>query len=464
MAIFKVWDIRGRYDSPINYVMNDEKTNKVHFTQEELDSLQDIIRYTADSDKTTADDLQVYITGVGCNPLDARNQMATVRKQHGDKSEIISYHAIQSFKHGEVTPDIAHEIGIRFAEKMWGDNFQVLVTTHLNTNCLHNHFVINGTGLNGRRFYDNKEHLKKARAVSDDFCRQYKLYVIEEPKKSNISTYQKKATNAGEATKQNIAKDIIDEAIAHSFTKDDFFKQMKSMGYTCDFSEKRKYSRIYGGENIRSVRLHQLGKGYLPDEIFARIKENSVSVKYIPIQSATKTTGYRSVGKQSIFFAQKRGGFRGLYLHYCYRLGILPKGTQRNNARIHYLFRDDLMKIDRISAQTKLLFKYHIDTDEQLFSFKESCLVKSSELVAERNKLRSKLRSAKDPETVCEIKQQIAECSTKLKDLRWEVKHCDEIAQRSGVIAENLKQATEQEQLKQNGKEHNKDESFRRRR
>ena len=46
MAIFKVWDIRGRYDSPINYVMNDEKTNKVHFTQEELDSLQDIIRYT----------------------------------------------------------------------------------------------------------------------------------------------------------------------------------------------------------------------------------------------------------------------------------------------------------------------------------------------------------------------------------------------------------------------------------
>ena len=87
-----------------------------------------------------------------------------------------------------------------------------------------------------------------------------------------------------------------------------------------------------------------------------------------------------------------------------------------------------------------------------------------SVLVAERKSLWSKSRSVTEPEKMAEIKEQIAKCSERLKEIRWEVKHCDEIAQRSGVIESNLKQVEQDYEKQTQGKEKNKDESFRRRR
>lgn len=62
---------------------------------------------------------------------------------NGKTDRILAFHGEQSFKEGEVTPELAHEIGVRLANEMWGDRFQVVVTTHLNTDHIHNHFVLN---------------------------------------------------------------------------------------------------------------------------------------------------------------------------------------------------------------------------------------------------------------------------------------------------------------------------------
>ena len=70
--------------------------------------------------------------------------------------------------------------------------------------------------------------------------------------------------------------------------------------------------------------------------------------------------------KGSLKNAKKIGGLRGLYLHYCYRLGILPKSRKQNYARLHYLLKDDLMKMEAISQETRLLCRNRIDTVEQL--------------------------------------------------------------------------------------------------
>ena len=102
--------------------------------------------------------------------------MMIAKVQWNDTSEIVCYHGFQSFKHGEVTPEQAHEVGVKLAERMWGDRFQVIVATHLNTDCLHNHFVVNAVSFaDGMHYHDNKANLRLLRQRSDELCREYAL-------------------------------------------------------------------------------------------------------------------------------------------------------------------------------------------------------------------------------------------------------------------------------------------------
>ena len=89
---------------------------------------------------------------------------------------------IQSFAdYDDITPDMAHEIGVKLAEELWGDRFQVIVATHLNTKCLHNHFVINSVSFADGKSIMTAEYLPAYEEVSDSICRQYGLTVIEKP-------------------------------------------------------------------------------------------------------------------------------------------------------------------------------------------------------------------------------------------------------------------------------------------
>nr|WP_289226863.1 PcfB family protein [uncultured Bacteroides sp.] len=89
---------------------------------------------------------------------------------------------------------------------------------------------------------------------------------------------------------------------------------------------------------------------------------------------------------------------RGLYLHYCYKLGILPKGKKQNHARLHYLLKDDLMKMEAITDETRLLCRCHIDTAEQLLSYKGSLESEMSELTEQRKGLYSQSRKSVEEE------------------------------------------------------------------
>ena len=83
--------------------------------------------------------------------------MQLVKMLNGKTDGIFVFYGEQSFKHGEVTPELAHEIGVKLANEMWGDRFQVVVTTHLNTNHIHNHFVLNSVSFkDGKKYYSNR--------------------------------------------------------------------------------------------------------------------------------------------------------------------------------------------------------------------------------------------------------------------------------------------------------------------
>ena len=85
-------------------------------------------------------------------------------------------HAYQSFKPGEVTPEQCHAIGVELARRVWGGRFQVLVATHMNTGCLHNHFVINAVSyVDGKKYEQRRSQYQDLRRISDQLCREYAL-------------------------------------------------------------------------------------------------------------------------------------------------------------------------------------------------------------------------------------------------------------------------------------------------
>ena len=147
------------------------------------------------------------------------------------------------------------------------------------------------------------------------------------------------------------------------------------------------------------------------------------------------------------------GGLYGQYLHYCYKLGYLPKYKKQNPAQLHYLLRVDLMKLDELTAQTRLLGKHHIATEEQLFSYKQSVEEEIKTLTADRTHLRNEIRRVDiSDERLSAAKSEIAEISERLKEARKEIKLCDGIAQRSGIVRDRLEQVIADEE-KYKGKE-----------
>ena len=139
-----------------------------------------------------------------------------------------------------------------------------------------------------------------------------------------------------------------------------------------------------------------------------------------------------------------------MYLHYCYLLGILPKNRPSISAKqIHALFREDLLKLNTISKETKLLCHYHIDTAEQLFSLKESLQKQMEQCVEERKHLRYKIRADRPEEEIQELKEQITGLTEEIGMLRREVVLCDGIAARSKLIEEKFKMVREEKDKRQ---------------
>lgn len=140
MATTGIWKIGSRLDNVLKYTTNIEKTNNMEYSKEPYCNLHNVIEYVEADYKT---EKQFYVTGINCSSDRALEEMLITKERFHKTKGILGFHAFQSFKEGEVTPELAHEIGIKLAEEMWGDRFEVVVSTHLNTKHYHNHFVIN---------------------------------------------------------------------------------------------------------------------------------------------------------------------------------------------------------------------------------------------------------------------------------------------------------------------------------
>ena len=249
-------------------------------------------------------------------------------------------------------------------------------------------------------------------------------------------------------TRYNNARKAIDEAIAMSHNLKQFQYELGVMGYHSNFSPNRKYATILPKGSEKPIRTYRLGEEYTKERILERLIQNRDNIAFVPFQPKTyRVRQYRLQTREDKI--KKVGGLYGLYLHYCYRLGYLPKykRKQQNPARLHYLLKDDLMKLDELTAQTTLLGRNHIGTDGQLFSYKQSVEAEIKTLTADRTHLRNEIRKVNiTDERLSEAKEKISEISGRLKELRKEVKLCDGIAERSGIMKETLEQVQAEEE------------------
>lgn len=473
MATTSIWRVKGWLGKVVIYVENPDKTANPAFVErkdlsdQQVQGLSDVINYAADSGKTQAIDeksevLHSFVSGVNCHPSTARDEMIAVKKRFGKEDGTVAYHGYQSFAPGEATPEIAHEIGLKLAQRLWGERYQVLVTTHMDKeNHLHNHFVLNTVSfVDGIKYHRTAQDYRDMQAASDELCREYGLSVVDNPQPGKSKHYGEwRAEQEQRPTWRGIVQADVDEALRQSMTERQFFDNLRKKDYEVKIGKDISV-RPPGKE--RFVRLmRNFGEGYSMEGICRRILEQSRAA--CPLAEPLKKSRKHCFSGK-LKSAKRITGFRALYFHYCYLLGIFPKGRPKSNKRLHFLLREDLLKMDAISQEAKLLAANRIDSAQQLVSYKEGLEVKIQALTNERKelyRLRRTVAVKTDTVKFSAISAEISSISKQLSQLRQEVKLCDDIAIRSGVMREKIR--TVRMDGQSDRKEITHDDKFRRR-
>lgn len=144
-----------------------------------------------------------YFSSVNCQYQIAEHEFEFTREEMNDKVELLAFHAVQSFKRGEVTPEQAHEIGMQTMKEFLKDEYEFIITTHVDTGIIHNHIIINSVNMiNGKSF--SREHNRKEfpawigmRQISDRICAERGLSVIQTDKGKGMSHYEWEQNKAG---------------------------------------------------------------------------------------------------------------------------------------------------------------------------------------------------------------------------------------------------------------------------
>lgn len=411
MATTGMWAVKSRLDHLVSYVS---------------DPLKTVIQYTTDSGKTLDKE---YVSCVNCSQIDPKSSMENTKKLFNDESKILAFHGFQSFEEDEIDADLAHQIGVEFAEKMWGERFEVIVTTHLNTDNIHNHFLLNSTSfVDGKRYCNTYKDLYRMRNISDELCREHGLSVIEQRKnvsKSRRSYFKTK-------TIRELVKEDIDEALNICFTKTQFLNELELLGYRVEIKENN--ISVLHPLAQKQVRLKSLGSNYTNEKIIERIIDTEprrYSAFPMYDQLGFDIRPYYEKYKQ-----RKLTGLQRLFLHYQYVLKIIPKDhSTRPNQKYSKEYIEAIKEIESFSRQTIIICKNNIETLDDLYQFVDKTKDELSQLEKLRQKYRNKIRYTKDENEVKKLKEKAKSLSPEIAKLRKQLVDCETIEERSTHIS-----------------------------
>lgn len=417
MATTSIWSIKNNLKQSINYIINPEKTLNENYGKNDYNYLEGKTDYNFKNEKVH------YVSYLNCEECDPYSSMKDTKDYYSKNDGVLAYHGYQSFKEGEVTADIAHEIGVKFAEEMFKD-YEVVVATHQNTNHIHNHFIINSVSFKtGKKYNNNRTNLAKLRQISDSLCEEYGLSTLDEDI-SYKNTYKHKVIDNDY---YKTLKDDLDSVISYSVTLKQVMERMKQLGY-------KSYSHngiitIYrdGYDKVRIEKAY--GDDYSKDRINERL--------YYSRQTTFKPIPQKSIFQEYLLKTNNHHkGIYGLYLYYCYLLGVFPKKYPKQY--LSYSIRQDIKKLDSFSEQTRFMVSNKIETKEDLELFAKNNYEEYRNLMGKRENLWKRYHRAKTEEKQTEILAEINSIQPTIKELRKYDNYCKEIRKRSESIQENL--------------------------
>lgn len=223
-----------RLDNAVRYAQDKQKTTRQHGMP-----LAETVDYALNREKTETDGFE---SGLGCTTQSAYEDMRANAVRWHKTDGVQGYHLVQSFAEGEVTPELAHKIGLELAERVLGGRYQAIVTTHLNTSHYHNHIVWSSVAMNsGRKYHSNaKSYALEIRAVSDELCVKYGLSIIQTERAAQVSKPYAEwlAEKNGQPTWRTVIRQDVDAALAEALTWRQFIRELESKGYELNFNHK----------------------------------------------------------------------------------------------------------------------------------------------------------------------------------------------------------------------------------
>ena len=375
MATVGIWSVKNNLSRVIDYISDEKKVDEQTFKD-----LHNELEYISDDYKTEE---KKYVTGINCSTNNACKEMKEIKKHFQKEDGIIAFHAYQSFKEGEVTPEQAHNIGIQLAEEMWGDRFQVVVATHLNTNHIHNHFVINSVSfVDGKKYYDNRMSYAELRRLNDQICMEHDLSYLEEKKTKKGLYYINYQDKADKIIYSKQTKSDVDMAIALANSYSEFLHILENMNY--EVKERASKLSVRNLEYKRNIRIErQFGNDYSIENI-----KKQIAGIYLP----EKQNQYRRYfEKDKVIDTLMKMNCKGLAFKYINYLKLLNKyPTYIRSHRVSNQLQRDVMQMNLISNQTIFLAKYRIDTLDDLENkYKE--LRRETRIKKEDNNLKDEL-------------------------------------------------------------------------
>ena len=414
MASTGFWPVKSRLKEVIDYAENPDKTTDKRFLDEDLWAA---LRYVENDKKT---DQTMYVSGINCPKQRAYQCMMATKRRYGKLGGNVAYHGYQSFVSGEVTPEEARAIGVETAKRMWGKDYEIVVTTHLNTDNIHNHFVVNSVSFKtGRKFENHIRDHVELRQISDAVCKEHGKSVIPFTRfYSNKKEYWMRKD--GKMSHRDMLRRDVDEALSKSGSFAEMEYYLKCLGY--------RFARDYNYAHIsviadgwkRAIRLDSLGEKYRSENL----REILVANQYKPELYAIHPPKYKRTPLLVIEYELRRlermDTVQLLFELFIELLKICTGNNieQQHNRPLSPMMRAEVEKLDKYLEEYKLLCDQNIESLEGLVSFKDNISSQIAALEQERQCVRNKNRRAKTPEEDAALKEQAKAITQKIKPLR----------------------------------------------
>lgn len=435
MATTGFWPVKSRLKEVIDYADNPDKTTERKYLDDDLAAA---LEYAENDSKT---DREMYVTGINCLTKKAYEQMTATKRRFGKFGGNVAYHAFQSFKTGEVTPEEAHTIGLETARRMWGEDFEVVVTTHLNTDNLHNHIVVNSVSFRtGRKFENHISDHYKLREISDEICRERGKSVLLPTKFTGSRKKEYWVNKKGGLTHREMLRQDIESVLPTCGSPNDFRYQLEALGYKFGRTDEYyAHTTITAPGWKRPIRLDSLG--YTREILDERINANwAQGVEFYAILSRRiqkrRTTALEEEINRLEFTIEHSYDTATVLVDTMFLLLItilqiakeLMSPDLRNEAR----------NIEQYVSDYRFLEREKIHTIPQLEQCISDTKAEISLLERERSKADNTRRRAHTPKEAQAAKDKREAITEKIHPLRKKVKRAEKIMEKSPHLYELL--------------------------